>query len=253
MDQHDALCLRSREVGEHDLIVTYLTHDAGKLAVMARGVKRAKSRNAPLCGMFTRCKLRLAAGRGLPVLAQGELLESHYALREDLWRAAYATYLCELTDRALPDAEPQPGVFELLLWSLTGLTLAPDGAALVHSYELRLLTALGYQPVLDGCARTGVEFTGEVAWFSPAAGGLIHPDALEPGEVAVEVTPKVVRAMRRLLDPVGYEVDLLQLTIPPDLLPTIRAANRAQVRYYLETEPKSAEFLDQLRAMDEAP
>ena len=55
-----ALCLRRREQGESDLIVTFLTRDAGKLSVVARGVRKPRSRQAPVCQPFALSRLQLA-------------------------------------------------------------------------------------------------------------------------------------------------------------------------------------------------
>ena len=47
-----ALCLRRRETGERDLVVTFLTREQGKLSVFARGVRKATARNASVCQPF---------------------------------------------------------------------------------------------------------------------------------------------------------------------------------------------------------
>jgi hypothetical protein len=60
------------------------------------------------------------------------------------------------------------------------------------------------------------------------------------------VDRRTVAAMRRLLDPAGYGFDLAETRIPPALAKPLREALRAYVAYHLETEPKSAAFLDQL-------
>ncbi|NUQ01331.1 MAG: DNA repair protein RecO, partial [Armatimonadetes bacterium] len=242
--------LRRTDYGEFDAVVTFLTRDAGKLACIARGVKRPRSKNSPACQMFVLSRLSLAAGRRLPVLTQTDIVESFYGLREDVWRAAYATYLCELVDRALPDEEPHPGLYELLLATLRGVIASAEPEALAHSFELRLLAELGYEPVLDRCARCGEAIGEEEALFSPAAGGLVHVEEHDPREPAVQVSPRVVAAMRRLLRPERYEVDLLRTQIPSALAAPLRQAVRAHLAFHLETEPKSLRFLDQLRRLE---
>jgi len=221
-----------------------MTREAGKVACMARGLLGPKSKHSAACQMFVRSRLQIVPSLKLPILAQSDILSSYYALREDLLRTAWATYVCELLDRALPDHEPHEALYELLVETLDTILAAADPAAPAHSFELRLLDDLGYRPVLDRCAVTGQPISGDEAWFCPAAGGLVTPGACD--EAAVPVDPRTVAAMRRLLDPAAYEFDLAATRVPPALAKPLRLALRLYVAHHLETEPKSAAFLDQL-------
>jgi DNA repair protein RecO (recombination protein O) len=246
----EAICLRRREVRERDLIVCYLTREHGKLSLVAKGVRRAASRNAPLCQPCALVRIQHVAGHGLGTLTQGELLDSLYDLRADLWRSAYATYLCELADHALPEGEPHAVVHDLLRATLCGLLVAADGAALVHSCELRLLGELGWEPVLDHCARCGEAFGEEAAVYCPDAGGLLHESDHDPRDPALPVSPEVVRALRRLLRPDAYGLDLTAIHIPAAVAAGVREVTRAHLRCHLELVPKSLAFLDRLRSLD---
>lgn len=244
-----AICIRRTELREHDLIAGFLTREAGKLSAVARGVRRGAAKLAPVCQLAARSEIYLAVGRGLATLAQATLADSHHGLRADVWKSARAAYLCELCDRALPETEPHEALYELLAEALTGLVAAEDGAGWQHSFELRLLAELGYAPVLDRCARGGDALAAE-ALFCPAAGGLIQPDRRERGEAATPVSPRAVRALRRLLDPAAYDLDLTTLAMPPDLERELREALDGYLSHHLEVELKSAGFMDSLRAVE---
>ncbi|MBI5831485.1 MAG: DNA repair protein RecO [Armatimonadetes bacterium] len=243
-----ALCLRRREQGESDLIVTLLTREAGKLAAVARGVRKPKSRQAPVCQLFALSRVQLATRGdhgGLPVLAQAQLEETFYDLRADLDRSARAAYLVELADLAIPDHEPQPTLFDLLLASLAALTTALEPRVVMHSFELQLLAELGLEPVLDRCAHCALPLGDEAALFDAPAGGLIH--ARHGGSAqATSVSPEAVRAMRRLLRPDAYELDLTTLRMPPMLARPVAAALRSAVRCFLDAEPRALAIIEQL-------
>lgn len=240
----EGVCLRRVEVGEQHGVVTFMTREAGKLACMVRGLLGPKSKHAAACQMFVRSRLQIVPSLKLPVLAQCDIVTSYYGLREDLLRSAWATYACELLDRALPDSEPHETSYELLLETLETLLTAADPAAPAHSFELRLLDDLGYRPVLDRCAVTGQPILGDHALFCPTAGGLVAPGACDaPG---VPVDRRTVAAMRRLLEPEAYGFDLTATRVPEALAKPLRLALRAYVAHHLEAEPKSAAFLDQL-------
>lgn len=243
-----AVCLRRREHGEADLIVTFLTREAGKLSAVARGVRKPRSRHAPICQPFALSRVQLAARddrAGLPVLAQAELLDTFYDLRADLDRAARAAYLLELADLALPEHEAQPALFDLLVTSLSVLQGAAEPRLVMHSFELRLLAELGLEPVLDRCAQCADPLGEEAVLFDAPAGGLIH--ARHGGSpLATGVSPDVVRVMRRLLRPEAYELDLATLRLPPPLARPLAAALRSAVRCGLDAEPKALAVIEQL-------
>jgi DNA repair protein RecO (recombination protein O) len=243
-----AIVLRRCDLGENDALVVLLSRERGKLSVIARGVKRPKSKLAALTQLFTLARFHVAEGRKMGVLSQGELEESFYALREDLWRMAYATYLCELVDRAVTGGDSSELVFDLLIVTLHQLLHTEDAAALVHSFELRLLALLGYEPVLSSCVRCQGPVGEPKSFFSAAQGGLLcancHPHDLK----AIPLSPLSVRYLRRLLRP--QDTDLTQARIASSCVGEIEAALRAHIRYHLETEPRSAAFLRRLRAQE---
>jgi DNA repair protein RecO (recombination protein O) len=244
-----ALCLRRRETGERDLVVTFLTREQGKLALHARGVRQASARNAAVCQPFALAVIQAATRgdqRGMSTLAQAQIEETFPGLREDAERAAWAAFAVELTDLALPDGEPQPEVFDLLRATLAGMDTAADGAAPACSFALRLLAILGWEPVLDACAACGGALGESEACFDPAAGGLVHA-AEADRRLAVPVTPAVVKALRRLLAPEAYGLDPAALTMSAELEAGVRAAVLAHVRCHLDAAPKSLAVLDQLR------
>jgi len=244
----EGVCLRRSDTGEHDAVVTFLTPDHGKVACVAKGLRRPRSRNLAACAIGAWTRLQLIARRGgLPVLGQTDLIESFHALRQDVWRSAYTTYLCDLTARALPDDAPQGGVYVLLVATLRAMLSAVEPEPAVHSYELRLLSQLGYEPMLSHCAQCGETIAEETAALCPSAGGLVHLECWDPRQAGVEVGPRVVKAMRRLLDPERYGLDLAHTTIPEPLAAPLRQAVTAFVKHHLEVEPKSLEFIERLR------
>ena len=68
--QADAIVLRRLDYGEADRIVTLLTREHGKLAAIAKGARRGKSRVSGSLDLFERSTMMLAKGRNLDVVAQ---------------------------------------------------------------------------------------------------------------------------------------------------------------------------------------
>ena len=86
--------------------------DVNDSVVLAKGIRKPRSRKAGHLELFTCSRLLLAKGRDLDVVTQAETVRAYRPLREDLLRGAYAAYAVELLDRFTPDeqenAEDEP-------------------------------------------------------------------------------------------------------------------------------------------------
>ncbi|MNW29453.1 DNA repair protein RecO [compost metagenome] len=154
----EGIVIRSMDYGEGNKIVTLCTETHGKIGVLARGAKKLKSRYAALTQPFTYGEyVFYRQNNGLGTLNQGEIIESHFSLREDLFLAAYASYACELLDRTLQDEEVGQFWFTQLKACLEGLSSGKDPQIITHLYEMKVLQAAGYGPSFDTCISCGRE------------------------------------------------------------------------------------------------
>ena len=79
----EAIVLRQQVFGEADRILTLLTPDRGKLAAIAKGVRRPSSRKAGHLDLFMRADVLLAIGRNLDIVNQAQAIDSFRFLREE--------------------------------------------------------------------------------------------------------------------------------------------------------------------------
>lgn len=257
----EGIVLRSRALGEADRLVTLLTRHEGKAAAVARGAGRARSPLLALCQPFTHGHFHLYRRSGPHSLSRGDVIEAFRPLREDVWRMALASCAAELADRALPEADPHPDVFALLLGTLHMLAWEPSPAeqeAALLKYELRLMALLGYRPRLDGCAVCGEPADGGTrgAVFDAAAGGLVcgrcasgnRGSGNGGGAGAGDGRPlgaETVAVMRHIL-----QVGLSRLRIikpSPRALAELRAVMDGWIERHLEGPLRSRSVLDALR------
>lgn len=189
------LVLKSVAYREADKLVTLLSRDAGKLSLVARGVQKPKSRFSALVEPLTLGRFLLAGGKSLHTLVQGEIVKPYSGLKNDITRLSYAQYFCELCDAVLPEHEPSPEVFQLLLVALESLEqdLVPEQTA--RCFELNLLDLLGYRPALENCRVCG---GGGPYRFDLAEGSLVCLNC--PSSDAVEISGGSVALMKRFLE-----------------------------------------------------
>jgi len=151
----EAVVLRRGEFGEADRILTAYSPEHGKLRLVAKGVRKARSRKAGHLEPFTRVELQIARGHDLDVITQATALDLHTGLHRDLERFGYAAYVVELMDRFTVQEGDARGLYRLLVDTLERLNEPSQPAAVVDYYQLRLLDLLGYRPELFRCLGCG--------------------------------------------------------------------------------------------------
>src|SRR2546422_1349143 len=191
----DAVVLRRLDYGEADRILTLLTREHGKLAVIAKGSRRAKARMGNGLDLFTRSQMLLAKGRNLDVVAQAERRGDVRNISGDLQRTAYACLVAEVADKVLEERHPVDDVFELVVTTIERLN-TPERSPRVESawFLMRILDLLGYQPQLADCAGCNEALKKPAGWFSRLFGRVLCP---QPGAHDHALLPDLVHAVKK--------------------------------------------------------
>ena len=167
----EAIVLSRLAIGEADRILTIFTPAHGKIRVIAKGVRRPRSRLGPHLEYFTKAELMLARGRDLDIVTSAESLDAHLPLRSDLSAFGHASHLAELVLRLTEDRQEQPAAYDLLARSLRLLADGVNPFAVTRHFELALLGILGYRPELYGCVVCGNVIEEAPNRFLPLRGG----------------------------------------------------------------------------------
>ncbi len=140
------IILARRNFSEADKILTVLTPNLGKISVLAKGVRRLKSRRAPHLELFNEVELVLHQGRRFDIVTESKVLNNFPALRNDLKLVGFAYYLTEVIAKILPDRQSHPEIYSLCHSGLSRISLAPNSQNLVKEIVIELLWELGYLP-----------------------------------------------------------------------------------------------------------
>jgi DNA repair protein RecO (recombination protein O) len=238
------IVIRSMDYGEGNKIITLFTREMGKVAVIVRGAKKVKSRYSSVAQLFT-CGdyLFFRSGSGqLGTLNHAEIVESHHHIRGDLHKAAYASYMAELTDRMLGDQEANAFLFEQLKAALAGMDGDKDIQIITFIYEMKIWMQAGYQPELDACVSCSA--TDREMYFSAVLGGILcercrlkDPQALAPSPS----TLKLIRLFARM------DIRRLgQIDVKPATKESLKQLIRAYYDAHIGVQLKSRHFLDQM-------
>lgn len=239
--------LGRRDFGEADRILTLFTSDRGKVAAIAKGVRRVTSRRSGHVELFTYAHFVLAEGRNLDVVTQAETIRPYSGLREDLVRTTYAYHIAETTDRFVREGISSPETFYLLRDSLGALTDCEDPSLAARYFELRLLDQLGYRPELGRCPACGTVLEREGNCFSPEAGGAVCGQCRGTLSDAQDLPEAAFRVLR-FLQTREWAV-ARQVTLTPATRSVLESIMNAYVRHHLERELASVAFLRRLRSL----
>jgi DNA repair protein RecO (recombination protein O) len=197
----EAILLRSHRLGETSKIVTLFTDGYGKIAAVAKGARRPKSRFGASLDLFAHSKIVFykKENRDLYLISESTLVHALYGLREDARRLGFASAAVELVDRMVMREERTPGLFPLLLGGLMALEGGVHLSRLLSALMLKIVAILGFRPqlfVCNGCRRT---IEGQVAGFSAVRGGVLCRDCGRGDVPFTAITPQTLETLQHFL------------------------------------------------------
>lgn len=172
----EAVVLRTQEFGERDKILTLYSRQHGKIKAIAKGVKRPGSSLSPAAQPFTYGVYSLASGKSLDVVREARVKEPFPAIRQNALRLANASLVAELTDLGTPEGEPNPDLFDFLLFALYGIDRREPSLSSL-CFLAGFLYLMGLWPSLSRCARCShpLALHPSQVPFSPSGGGVLCP------------------------------------------------------------------------------
>lgn len=144
-----AIMLSRTNFGEADRILTVLTPDNGKRRLMAKGVRRQKSKMAGGIELFCVSNVSYIPGRGeIDTLISTRLKKNYSHIVENVKRTMLGYELLKRLNRATEDAVSKE-YFDLLENALAGLddSMLPEDL-LELWFNAQLIRMAGYQPNL---------------------------------------------------------------------------------------------------------
>ncbi len=142
----EGVILKRTNFGEADKLLTLFSKHLGKIRLLAKGIRKTKSRKGGNLELFNWVKIYVAKGRNLDLITEVELIEPFKAWRQDLQRVALAYHLAELVDRLTAEEAKSRKVFDLLISSFKELSFGDNLEKLRTDFEIKLLEELGFWP-----------------------------------------------------------------------------------------------------------
>lgn len=213
-----AYVLHSRSFRETSLIIETLTRDHGRVALVARGAKSARSRWRNILQPFRPLLLSWTAKKELGTLTTADQVASPPPLQG---LSLYCgMYLNELLFRLLHRGDPHAEVFERYRHTLTGLSSDSPPQPLLRLFEKHLLEATGYAMLLDREYNSDTEVRPD-SWYEylPERGPVLRSG------------PNKGRVSGRAL------LDLYCEELSTECLPELKVLMRSVIAYHLGDKP----------------
>ena len=142
IQQQPAFVLHHRPFRDSSQILDIVTRDHGKIALVARGSRGSKSRLAGVLRPFSPLRVSWVARSDLGTLTGAEAAGVPLGLQGDAVLSAF--YVNELLLNFLHRHDPQPEIYALYAEVIGALGSTNDFARCLRSFELELLSLLGY-------------------------------------------------------------------------------------------------------------
>ena len=242
----EAVVLRQIPLGEADRILTLYTPDIGKVRAVAKGVRRMKSRLGGHLELLNRVSVALYEGKSLDVVTEAQVVQTFSGLREDLEPLSRAMYIAELIDGFSTERSPNHAMYTLLVEGLAELEGSAPHDLVLRYFEMRVLDYVGYRPELFQCVACRTTLEPRNHMFSSGDGGVLCPTCRgTSGEAMLPVSVGAMKVLRFLQREDRF-ANVSGLKVSDRLLNETGRLLRANIRFLLERDLRSAEFISRL-------
>ncbi|MGC9028316.1 MAG: DNA repair protein RecO [Desulfomonilaceae bacterium] len=243
-----AIILRTKDYGEADQLVVFFSKELGRITGIAKNARKSRWRFAGHLESLSLTEMRLRPRKrdGLVWIEESCVLDGRLDLRRDIHKVAWAQYFVELTCVFVPEAHPDPAVYDFLLAFVHDLETSTPTPVMLLLDELRFLGLLGYGPRFDSCPLCGKELAqGHPAYFNARAGGACHLQCVNAGqEEYIMLSPAALAVARRA--PVLDRVSAARIRLNRHALGELRSALSTFVRSLRGGELHTLSFMEKL-------
>jgi len=156
-----ALLTRKIEYGDYDFIVTFFSHDYGKITALAKNARKSVKRFSGSLELFMELEIKFRYGKKkkeMIYLMDSDLLNPHAYIRYHYLKSAYASFFCEVYNLWFEEHTKQETHFLLLKYILSLLdsgTMPPSELSIL--FMIKFIDQSGVFPDLTTCQVCGIQ------------------------------------------------------------------------------------------------
>lgn len=185
-------------MGDYDKMVTLLTPDLGKIGCAAKGARRPKS--TLMAGTQFLCFGDFLVYKGATSyhINSCEPIEIFYNLRLDLEKLTYASKVAKIVNDVTDENQNTYRILQLTLNTVYIISESNKDLNFILSiFKIRLLSILGFRPVIDKCPNC--KSKNNLMYFSFRDSGLKCEACGRQDKGAIEISDTTIKAIKYII------------------------------------------------------
>lgn len=158
----EAIILKRVNIGETDRLVTLLSKDRGKIACVAKGVRKLKSSNRAVLEPGNLAQVFLIETKSMPLLTQSKLLKEATSLRQTLAGISQLSQVLEIFDRLFVEDFIDEETSQLAFEIHQELLSSQKKNVRIKELLRELIKALGYQDFQETPHHSVLDYVSEI-------------------------------------------------------------------------------------------
>lgn len=142
----EGIILARRHFGEADRILSVFSKNHGRISLIAKGVRRPKSRKRGHLEVFNRIKFQAVSGHSIDLITEAEIVDDFKEVRKSLKKISLAYYFAEVIGRITHENEKNEELYNFILDFLEKLKSVSELKKLRIDFLNKLLVLMGYWP-----------------------------------------------------------------------------------------------------------
>jgi len=142
----EGIVLGRKNYGEADRILSVYSKDHGRIALIAKGIRRPKSKKRGHLEVFSLVKFQANSGHGIDMITEVDIADDFKEIRKSLPKVSLAYYFMEVIGKITHESEKNEELFDLILENLNKLKTETKLKEMRLDFILKLLTTMGYWP-----------------------------------------------------------------------------------------------------------
>lgn len=201
----EGVILKRTPYKENDMILHIYTKEYGKIGVLARGVRKLTSKNAPATQEMMVSELTIHLRKGLSSLIKATAIDYLRHTKESIESEIIGNYILEYFYRYVEENMPEEKEYEILMQSLEAIERGYHPLLVYLMFNVFILEHNGVSIDVDGCVLCG---STQVVSISLQDGGFLCEEHLGRHQV---YSIEVLKAFRHLHKVSFDKIDLLHI------------------------------------------
>ncbi len=171
----EGIIINEKDFSESSKIIDVLTKEYGLISILAKGVKKLKSNLRGVTMKLTYGYFHIYYKEDkLSTLIDIDIIDNLKVIKKDLTKISYVVYICELVKQVIKQPNKETNndeIYEITIAAILKINEEFDPKVITNIVELKMLSYLGVQPIIDKCIVCGD--TASIITISTDKGGFL--------------------------------------------------------------------------------